>query len=187
MAGLPIPTPPSTPCHVPSADEAYPNGNGYMRLRATNEYAHRSAYVGQYGPIPEGLVIDHLCRNTQCANPEHLEAVTPAVNALRADSPVARNARKELCDAGHEFARKQNGRRWCPQCSLARRVASGETSGNGPLSQRTHCLHGHPFDQENTRWVLKPDGSTKRRRCRTCQRLAEQKRRSTAAARQTAA
>ncbi|WP_353963560.1 HNH endonuclease signature motif containing protein [Streptomyces canus] len=185
--GLPIPTPPSTPCVVPSADEAHPNGNGYYRLRGTNEYAHRAAYEKEFGPIPEGLVIDHLCRNTACANPQHLEPVTPEVNALRADSPVARNARKGTCDAGHAFGRRANGKRWCPQCSLARRVARGETSGNGPLSQRTHCPQGHPFNEENTRWDRKADGSIKGRRCRACRRIADQKKRGTAAARRAAA
>lgn len=180
--GIPIPTPPSTPCVVPSADEVRANGNGYFRLRGTNKYAHRAAYEAEYGPIPEGLVIDHLCRNAACTNPEHLEPVTAEVNALRADSPVARNARKKTCDAGHPFARRANGGRWCPQCSLARRVARGETSGNGPLSLRTHCPQGHVFDEANTRYDRKPDGSIKGRRCRACRRIADQKKRGTRAA-----
>lgn len=46
-----------------------------------------SAYVAEYikakGPIPQGLVLDHLCRNPRCVNPDHLEAVTYAVNNQR--------------------------------------------------------------------------------------------------------
>lgn len=38
--------------------------------------AHRIAYEIAYGPIPDGLQIDHLCRNPTCVNPCHLEAVT---------------------------------------------------------------------------------------------------------------
>lgn len=46
--------------------------------------AHRIAYEYAKGAIPEGLQIDHLCRNTRCVNPEHLEAVTPRTNTRRA-------------------------------------------------------------------------------------------------------
>lgn len=170
--GLPIPTPPSSPCVIPSQEEVRPNGNGYYRLRSTNKYAHRTAYEKAHGPIPDGLVIDHLCRNTACCNPDHLEAVTQRVNVLRADSVVARNARKDACDEGHPFAYRANGSRWCPICSLAKRVTRGDTGGNGPLSQRTHCPQGHLFDEANTRYDRKADGSIKGRRCRACQREA---------------
>jgi len=47
-------------------------------------YAHVIAYELQYGPIPEGLELDHLCRQTLCIRPEHLEAVTHQENMRRA-------------------------------------------------------------------------------------------------------
>lgn len=45
--------------------------------------AHRLAYEQVHGPIPRGYQIDHLCCNASCINPDHLEAVTPSVNARR--------------------------------------------------------------------------------------------------------
>lgn len=58
-----------------------------MRLRAPEPerwvYVHRWMYEELRGPIPEGLVIDHLCRTLLCVNPWHLEPVTQAENLRR--------------------------------------------------------------------------------------------------------
>lgn len=51
--------------------------------RGRNVRAHRVAYQMTLGPIPDGLVLDHLCRIHCCVNPDHLEAVTQAVNVRR--------------------------------------------------------------------------------------------------------
>ena len=45
--------------------------------------AHRFAYELLVSPIPDGLELDHLCRNTLCVNPVHLEPVTHAENLRR--------------------------------------------------------------------------------------------------------
>jgi len=65
--------------------------------------AHRAAYEMLIGEIPEGLELDHLCRNRGCVNPYHLDPVTHAVNALRSPLMGKANSRKTHCPAGHEF------------------------------------------------------------------------------------
>jgi hypothetical protein len=80
--------------------------SGYGRLwfdRHDDRSAHRLSYEWSVGPIPEGLTIDHLCRNRWCVNPEHLEPVTNAVNVMRGNSVMAVNFRKTECLRGHPF------------------------------------------------------------------------------------
>ncbi|MGV9482293.1 HNH endonuclease signature motif containing protein [Gordonia aichiensis] len=63
--------------------------------------AHRVAYTEWKGPIPEGLEIDHVaangCRNRDCINPLHLEAVTHRENVLRMTGLITH------CPAGHPY------------------------------------------------------------------------------------
>jgi DNA-binding CsgD family transcriptional regulator len=86
-----------TGCHDP---------NGYSKAFIFGlRYAHRVAYFLTYGPIPDGLNIDHLCRNRGCCNPAHLEAVTQRENIMRSPiAPAAINARKTHCKRGHAYA-----------------------------------------------------------------------------------
>lgn len=67
------------------------------------QYAHRWSYEYHRDEIPAGLEIDHLCRNTWCVNPWHMEPVTHQVNILRSTSPMAQHARQTHCIHGHEF------------------------------------------------------------------------------------
>lgn len=143
------------------------NDNGYFRVPG-HQYAHRVAYEGAHGPIPTGLVIDHLCRVRWCCNPEHLEAVTDKVNILRGESPPARNARKTHCERGHELTAKAGGGRHCATCRRVWRIAHGEINPRGPKSERTECPQGHPYDEENTHVVHR--GDRVERHCRACAR-----------------
>ena len=83
--------------------------------------AHRWAYEHFVGPIPDGHEIDHLCKNTRCSNPEHLEAVTRRENIRRSDNYLGVNMRKDRCPQGHEYthtAVTKDGRtnRKCRHC-----------------------------------------------------------------------
>jgi hypothetical protein len=95
-------------------------GYGTLSIRARNFAAHRISYTRHKGPIPEGLVLDHLCRNTVCINPEHLEAVTDQVNILRGMAPGAVATREEACRRGHprsEYGRQYGPRVHCSACN----------------------------------------------------------------------
>ncbi len=68
--------------------------------------ASRKAYELVNGPIAEGMQIDHLCRNTICVNPSHLESVTPSTNILRGDLARVTRERyllKQHCPQGHPY------------------------------------------------------------------------------------
>ena len=89
-------------------------GYGYIYLEGGLKRAPRFAYEAFVGPIPDGLHIDHLCRNRACVRPDHPEPVTSGENPRRA--------------------------------------------------MRSHCVNGHPFNEENT-WMHKG-----KRYCRECRR-----------------
>jgi HNH endonuclease len=77
---------------------------GRLSVEGHGERAHRFGYALLVGPIPTGLVLDHLCRNTLCVNPAHLEPVTDRVNVLRGIGPTAQHARATHCVRGHPLS-----------------------------------------------------------------------------------
>lgn len=83
--------------------------------------AHRYAFELLVGPIPDGLVLDHLCRVKSCVNPDHLQAVTVAENNRRGVG-FAGQHRKTHCIRGHEFTPEntyrhpKRGTRTCREC-----------------------------------------------------------------------
>lgn len=104
------------------------SGYGQMSVDGRSVQTHRLAYVLAIGPVPEGLVIDHLCRNRACCNPFHMEPVTRQVNTLRGATLAAGNAAKTHCRQGHPYEGDNLridscGKRRCRQCETARRRA----------------------------------------------------------------
>lgn len=86
-------------------------GQFYVEEVNRNCLAHRVSYELFVGEIPEGLTIDHLCRNKLCVKPSHLEPCTREENARRA-------ATKVVCLRGHNDRRAgKTGKRYCVPCS----------------------------------------------------------------------
>lgn len=107
----------------------YARGYGRFRAYRKQHRAHRVSWEIHHGkPIPKSLVIDHLCENTRCVNPDHLEAVTQRENILRGNAPAAANVHKTHCPYGHPYDEENTyitttGKRFCRTCGRRRTKA----------------------------------------------------------------
>lgn len=123
---------------------SYRDRDGYGRFcshKGANALAHRFAWEKLVGNIPEGLELDHLCRNRACVNPDHMEVVTHRENCTRGYpnlsnlSTVWKKRRAQThCQRGHEFTventgRQNGGYRYCRTCH-------GTTSHNRYLATK---------------------------------------------------
>lgn len=164
-------------------------GKGYGRFYFADQMvqAHRWSYEHHIGPIPADLQIDHLCCVKICVNPEHLEPVTSRENnhrSLRSRGiepgrpmygppapPTQRRVRVcsvEGCDRPYEARGlcKMHWKRWrrAQDDRPRERPRPRVRVLRKPRQRITHCKHGHPYDDENSRW-----DKHGRRHCRACE------------------
>jgi hypothetical protein len=108
--------------------------DGYGRASTggnSDARAHRLFYSTFNGPIQSGLVMDHLCRNRNCVNPDHLEPVTNLINNQRGNHPIQVAKRRGECINGHKLTTKTTyiqtyrGKKWTG-CLLCRQIASAK-------------------------------------------------------------
>jgi hypothetical protein len=95
----------------------FKSGYGWFSVHSKVWRAHRWAYEHLVGPIPDGMVLDHLCKVKSCVNPDHLEPVTQKVNMERAKTgkykPFCKNGHPRSGDNLYFFP---NGARACREC-----------------------------------------------------------------------
>lgn len=124
-------------------------GQGYGRFHFNGRLvqAHRWAYEEAYGPIAQGLHLDHLCCNPSCVNPKHLEPVTNHENAKRGAALVTH------CPRGHEYTpsntsvqvRGNGTSRKCKECHRLRQRKSSLLADPGDAWEFT-VLEAHHLE-----------------------------------------
>jgi excisionase family DNA binding protein len=100
-----------------------PNGYAQTSHFGQSKYVHRLSWEKANGPIPDGLVVDHLCRNRACLNPEHLEVVSNWENLRRGNTLVA----FATADHGDYLTTTQAAKRLgLPRTTVRSWIASGK-------------------------------------------------------------
>lgn len=101
-------------------------------FRGARMCIHRFMFETLVATVPVGLQLDHLCRQRSCANPAHLEPVTPRENVRRGDAgriAAALQLAKTHCPQGHEYSVQNtylyHGTRRCLPCMRARQALNG--------------------------------------------------------------
>ena len=136
-------------------------GYGRFGFNKKTLLAHRISYTLIKGEIPRGLVLDHICRNTSCVNPEHLDIVTHKENIQRV--PVER---REKCNKGHDLVESSSyrvDRFFFKHCKKCTREYNNTQIQRIPKRDRSICSSGHKLEGSNA--IKRKDGFTV---CRIC-------------------
>ena len=121
----------SDPCWLWTANRKS-GGYGQLTLNGKRRLAHRLVYELMVGPIPDGMQLDHLCRQRGCVNPGHLRVCTLRENSRAPGSKTgratgARNRAKTHCPKGHEYndanTYRAKGERSCRTCGRVSALA----------------------------------------------------------------
>lgn len=151
-------------------------GKSYYQQRILG--SHVMAYRILAGDIPDKYELDHLCRNTLCCNPAHLEPVTHYENLRRGNTQVAVADKRTHSKNGHLLSEdniRRHGKngRVCRQCSMdnSREWKLAHPKQKKEKPPRTHCKHGHLWIPEN---IYLHDGAHYCKECMKVQRLKQQ-------------
>lgn len=94
------------------------DGYASIAVDGRTRHAHRVSYEEYIGPVPDGLQLDHTCRNRGCINPRHVEPVTGYENQHR--SPIT-SAGRQVCKRGHAAFRIKGKARPIRRCEICQR------------------------------------------------------------------
>lgn len=112
-------------------------GYGAVYFSGVQFSVHSVMYMIYKGRIPDGLDLDHLCRNRSCCNPDHLEAVTRKENLLRGLTIAASNFKVSRCPRGHPYSEentiRRRGGRECRECSRVLAKAYYQARKHDPI------------------------------------------------------
>lgn len=153
-------------------------GYGFFN-HLNGQQAHRYSYELANGPIPDGMTVDHMCWNTLCQNPKHLQLLTRRANASRQRSTFDTH-----CPKGHPYTAENEIRtsnrmpsgnrsltRRCRECLNEKRrnapPRKRQYKPAPPKPPRTHCVHGHELREPNITAYALAKGN---RQCLACAR-----------------
>ena len=119
-------------------------GYGRVKHNGKTRIAHRWVYEVAKGDIAAGLTLDHLCCNTSCVNPDHLQPVTLAVNLSRS---VHCESKVTTCPHGHDYTAANTyswrGKRICRACRRNSKRLGGRSQSVTIAPKRGHADAGN--------------------------------------------